>query len=60
MNLVDALRGFALAGVLMVNLNTFTLYEYLDKAARQQLPTADFDRLASLLVGLLVNNKAVR
>ena len=31
---IDALRGFALGGVLMVNLASFTLYEFLPDPAR--------------------------
>lgn len=59
LHLIDALRGFALAGVLMVNLATFTLYEFLDEGARAALPTAAFDRTALAVMHLLVDNKAV-
>lgn len=57
--LIDALRGFALAGVLLVNLGAFTLYDYLDPAARQALPTAGFDAVAGTLVRVLVENKSI-
>jgi uncharacterized protein len=59
LHLIDALRGFALAGVLMVNLATFTLYEFLDDAARAALPTAAFDRIALTFMHLFVDNKAI-
>ena len=32
--LIDALRGFALAGVLLVNLGGFSLYYFMDDSAR--------------------------
>lgn len=57
--LIDALRGFALAGVLLVNLGSFSQYQYLDDAARQALPTAGFDAVAGALIRLLVDNKAI-
>jgi uncharacterized protein len=57
--LIDALRGFALAGVLLVNLGSFTLYVFLDDAARAALPTAGFDRIADAVKSLLVEDKAI-
>jgi uncharacterized protein len=59
LELIDALRGFALAGVLLVNLGSFTLYAFLDDAARAALPTAGFDRVANAIESLLVEEKAV-
>ncbi|WP_225409080.1 DUF418 domain-containing protein [Stigmatella hybrida] len=56
--LIDALRGFALAGVLLVNLGPLTLYEFLDAQARAALPTAGFDRAALQGMEALVNIKA--
>lgn len=59
LELIDALRGFALAGVLLVNLGSFTLYAFLDDAARAALPTAGFDRIADAIKSLLVDEKAI-
>jgi uncharacterized protein len=58
-DLIDALRGFALGGVLMVNLASFTLYEFLPDPARAALPTARFDALALEAMELLVNIKFI-
>lgn len=57
--LIDALRGFALAGVLLVNLGGFSLYYFMDDTARATLPSAGFDRWAWLLVQILVQDKAL-
>ena len=38
LSLLDALRGFALAGVLLANLNSLTLYEFLSPEQRAALP----------------------
>jgi uncharacterized protein len=57
--LIDALRGFALAGVLLVNLGGFSLYYFMDDSARAALPSAGFDRWAWLLVQILVQDKAL-
>lgn len=57
--LIDALRGFALAGVLLVNLGGFSLYYFMDDAARAALPTAGFDRWAWLLVQIFAQDKAL-
>lgn len=58
-DLIDALRGFALGGVLMVNLASFTLYEFLPDPARAALPTARFDAVALQAMELLVNIKFI-
>lgn len=58
-DLIDALRGFALGGVLMVNLASFTLYEFLPDPARAALPTAGFDAVALQAMELLVNVKFI-
>lgn len=57
--LIDALRGFALAGVLLANLGPFSLYEFLDEAARMRLPTYGFDVWARYATNLLVAGKAL-
>jgi uncharacterized protein len=58
-DVVDALRGAALAGVLMANLGPLSLYEFLTDAQKQALPTAAFDRVAVALMHLLVDGKAI-
>jgi uncharacterized protein len=57
--LIDALRGAALAGVLLVNLGGFSLYYFLDPAQRAALPTAGIDRWLALAVQLLAQDKAI-
>lgn len=57
--LIDALRGAALAGVLLMNLGDFSLFERLDPAQRQALPTAGFDRWAGLLLHVVAEGKAI-
>lgn len=57
--LIDALRGFALAGVLLVNVGSFTLYVFLDPATRAALPTAAFDAVARWLHSALIDRKAI-
>jgi uncharacterized protein len=57
--LIDALRGFALAGVLLANLDQFSLYYFLDEAARTRLPGAGFDAWARYATNLLVSGKAI-
>lgn len=59
LELIDALRGFALAGVLLMNLGAFTLIDDLDPQGRAALMTASFDRWAAKLLELLVNGKAI-
>lgn len=56
---IDALRGAALAGVLLVNLGGFSLYYFLDAPALRALPTAGFDAWARLAVQLLAQDKAI-
>ncbi|RZA25546.1 MAG: hypothetical protein EOP92_43180, partial [Lysobacteraceae bacterium] len=58
-DLIDALRGFALGGVLMVNLASFSLYEFMPDPARAALPTARFDAIALEAMELLVNIKFI-
>jgi uncharacterized protein len=57
--LIDALRGFALAGVLLVNLGGFSLYYFMDDAARAALPSAGFDHWAWLLAQIFAQDKAL-
>jgi uncharacterized protein len=59
LELLDALRGFALFGVLMVNLRSFSLFEFLTPAAQAALPTAAWDRAIELAMELLVDARAI-
>lgn len=57
LSLLDALRGFALAGVLLANLNSLTLYEFLSAEQRAALPTAGFDAWARMALVFFVSKK---
>lgn len=57
--LIDALRGAALAGVLLVNLGGFSLYYFLDDGARAALPTARVDAWLHMAIQLLAQDKAI-
>jgi uncharacterized protein len=58
-DVIDALRGFALAGVLLVNLGYLTLHAHLTEARKGALPTAAFDIVALDAMAVLVDVKAV-
>lgn len=58
-DLLDALRGFALFGVLLVNLRSLSLYEFLPAEARAALPTAGIDALLAPLMTSLVDGTSV-
>lgn len=58
-HLIDALRGFALAGVLLANLGYLSLYNLLAEPARVALPTAGFDAVAIGVIEWLVSAKAI-
>jgi uncharacterized protein len=55
--LLDALRGFALTGVLLANLNTLTLYAYLSAEQRAALPTPAFDHWMRIALVFFVSRK---
>ena len=57
--LLDAMRGAALFGVLLVNLRYFSLFEFLTKGARAALPTAGWDYWIGLALTALVDTKAI-
>lgn len=57
--LIDALRGLALAGVLLANLGYLSLYDFTTEASRASLPTAAFDHFALTAMEWLVNSKAI-
>jgi len=54
---VDALRGFALIGVLGANLFIFSGFSYMTDAQRAALPTAGLDKYVYLLELVFVENK---
>lgn len=55
--LLDALRGFALAGVLLANLVAFSLYAFLPGEQMAALPTAGWDRWLEPALSTLVSGK---
>ncbi|MFT3763841.1 MAG: DUF418 domain-containing protein [Pseudoxanthomonas sp.] len=57
--LLDALRGFALAGVLLANLREFSLFSLIDDVQRAALPTAALDHWLGPLLDALVGGKAM-
>jgi uncharacterized protein len=59
LDLLDALRGFALAGVLLANLDAFSLYFFLPREAALALPTAAIDRWLDAANGMLVSGKFI-
>lgn len=59
LELLDALRGFALLGVLMVNLRSFSLFEFLTPSDRAALPTAAWDRMVDMAMALLVDARSI-
>lgn len=58
-SLIDALRGIALAGVLLANLGWLCLYEFMTEAERAALPSADFDAIGLTIMQWFVNVKAI-
>jgi uncharacterized protein len=56
---IDALRGFALTGVCMVNLVSLSLYEFLSSSAGESLASAGFDSIAEQTMAWLVNIKFI-
>ena len=58
-DLLDALRGFALIGVLLVNLRYYSLYDLLTAKAQAELATADVDTLIAPVLAVLVDAKSI-
>lgn len=56
---IDALRGFALAAVLLVNLRDLSLYGFLSDEARATLPTAPWDNVLNFILAALIEHKAI-
>lgn len=59
LSLLDALRGFALAGVFLVNLGAFSLYYYLNAEQRAALPTAGFDHWGRMALAFFASEKFI-
>ena len=57
LDLLDALRGFALAGVLLANLVAFSLYFFVSHDAAAALSTAAIDRWLDPAIGIFVSGK---
>lgn len=57
LELIDALRGFALLGILIVNLGDFTLHWGLSAEQRAVLPTAGTDEIAQFLLWMFGHGK---
>lgn len=58
-DVIDALRGFALLGVWLVNLLSLSLFEFLDARQQAALPAAGFDAIAIEVMAWLVNIKFI-
>jgi uncharacterized protein len=58
-DLIDALRGFALFGVLMVNLRSLSLYEFLPADQRALLPTPGIDRYLESILAVFIDLKSI-
>src|SRR3546814_7971695 len=59
LELLDALRGFALAGVLVANHEAFSLYYFLSPAGAVAPPTLASDRWLAPAIELLVSAKFI-
>lgn len=57
--LIDALRGFALLGVFLVNLRFFSLDALMTEAAQQALPSAALDHALRTGMEWLLDMKAI-
>lgn len=54
---LDVLRGFALAGIVLANMISLSLYLYLSEASKAALPTAAPDRVLDFLELVFVEGK---
>jgi uncharacterized protein len=58
-HLLDALRGFASFGIILVNIWGFADYGWLPPEQHQALPTYAADRLVDALINILVDTKFI-
>ncbi len=56
---IDALRGFALFLILVINARIFSLFVFLDPDVRQILPTVHWDGVIDPILTFLVEHKAI-
>src|SRR5918993_1669184 len=56
-HLLDVLRGFALSGVLLANMQTHSGYFFLSEPAKQALGTADADHIVEWIEHFLIEGK---
>lgn len=54
---LDALRGFSLAGIVLANMISYSLYLYLSDAQKGSLTTAASDKLLDLLELIVIESK---
>lgn len=57
--MIDALRGFALFGICLVNFRELSLYELLSEPAQAALPSAGVDQIVKVGMAALVDAKAM-
>ncbi len=57
--MLDALRGFALVGVLLANLRMLSLYDLLPRAEKTALATAPVDAIINELMTYFVNGTSI-
>jgi uncharacterized protein len=55
--LLDALRGFAVCGILFANIGYFSGYEYLSASARATFASADMDHVMEFIARVLIEGK---
>lgn len=55
--ILDALRGFALLGIVMANFPEFSLYSFMDSAARNLLSGAAADTAAQYFLSVFIDGK---
>ena len=55
--ILDALRGFALLGIVMANFPEFALWTFLEPSAQAAMPSANIDRMAQWALYIFVDGK---
>ena len=55
--LLDILRGFAILGIFIMNLEGFTFYWSLNDAQKAQLPLAQYSDAAEFLMNMFLEGK---
>lgn len=55
--ILDALRGFALLGIVLANYPEFSLYSFLEEAPKMAFPTANIDIITQWALYILVDGK---